>query len=874
MKMLIQLMLVLPAGRAFAQCPSWAEGFFPPGVVGTVRALANHDAGFGPRVFVGGSFELVSGQPVTNIASWDGAHWSGVGGGVDNIVRALNVFDDGTSGGPRLFAGGAFGIAGSLPVSNVACWDGSSWSDVGGGFNDNVLAFAAYDDGTGPALYAGGLFTSAGTTPCARIARWNGTSWDPVGGGMNAVIHALCVFDDGAGPTLFAGGEFTMAGGVSTPYIARWNGSSWSGVSSGMNNAVYALEVFQDVGGSRLFAGGNFTVAGGVSANFVGRWDGTNWSSLGFVFPNTVYALEVHDDGGVPALYTGSAVGTQTGASAARIHRYAAGAVTALSDTVGLWTYALLSTPGIAGSPNVLVTGGAYGAFTRIGSTWSTMGPGQLPGVNPREFQEFGGGTLGSRRLFLGGNSVASWDGQQFLPESLPIRPSTVEDMVVYDDGTGERLIVSGHGGLGSWSALQAFDGTSWSIVSWLSAPTLVPYRTLAVQDFGAGSRLFAGGNHPQLQNIAQFDGAVWTGLGSGLNSVVNDLLTRSGPNGPELIAAGYFTASGTLPLPACVARWNGTSWSPVGTVLTNDKVLLLCEYDSGSGPELYASGQRMVGGFPTTFVARWSGTSWIDIATNGPGSSSEITHLLTFDDGSGGGTELYALGWFVTVPGGQLQHVAKWDGARWATVDWGLDNLPLGGAVVRDTDGVEDLWLGGTFRNAGGHSSWTVARLDGCGPVSRFCAGDDLDPHVTTDCPCANFGALGRGCAWHGGPQGALLDGQGVTQPDTLVLEASGMPANGSSTVFLKGDALERAGLVFGDGIRCIGGQLIRLGSKSNVNGTARYPETGDASVSVRGYTPPGSGEVGYYQARYRNAATFCTSATFNATNALRIAW
>jgi hypothetical protein len=169
---------------------------------------------------------------------------------------------------------------------------------------------------------------------------------------------------------------------------------------------------------------------------------------------------------------------------------------------------------------------------------------------------------------------------------------------------------------------------------------------------------------------------------------------------------------------------------------------------------------------------------------------------------------------------------------------------------------------------------SRNFAALVAAGPVSSFCAGDGVDVHVTTACPCSNHGAAGRGCAWSNQPAGAMLSSAGEPRPDSIVLTATGMPQVATGTVFWKGNALEPHGVEWGDGLRCVGGSLIRLGTKTNVAGTATYPEAGNAAVSVRGQTPPGSGLVGYYQTSFRNAAAYCTPNTFNSTNAVRIVW
>ncbi len=160
------------------------------------------------------------------------------------------------------------------------------------------------------------------------------------------------------------------------------------------------------------------------------------------------------------------------------------------------------------------------------------------------------------------------------------------------------------------------------------------------------------------------------------------------------------------------------------------------------------------------------------------------------------------------------------------------------------------------------------------CTPAATgtpFCFGDGLDPNVTTPCPCANNGAAGHGCGNSAVAGGALLTATGTTSPDTVVLTASGMPAT-STSIFLKGDLLDDA--VYGDGVRCVAGNLIRLRTRINVGGAAQFPDTGDPLLSVRGQTPPGSGLTGLYQTYYRNAAAFCTPATFNISSGLRIVW
>ena len=284
------------------------------GIAG-VFALDTFDSGTGPELYAGGVFRQSSGNAGSFIARWDGREWSALGSSVGGPVRALTVFDDGT--GLALYIGGAFLRAGAIPNANgVARWDHGApgeWSALGSGLYNSdpnqpmrARALAVFDDGGGPALYVGGNFDQAGGLPATNIARWDGQSWSPLGDGLGpqsgAEVRALAVYDDpGApgGPALYAGGNFP--GG-----IARWDGSAWQPVA-GTVGILNTLEVFDDGTGPGLYAGGGLWVPGGMPFNHIARWDGQSWSALGTGTDFDVRSLHVFDDGRGPALYVGGA---------------------------------------------------------------------------------------------------------------------------------------------------------------------------------------------------------------------------------------------------------------------------------------------------------------------------------------------------------------------------------------------------------------------------------------------------------------------------------------------------------------------------------------------------------------------------------------
>jgi hypothetical protein len=122
----------------------------------------------------------------------------------------------------------------------------------------------------------------------------------------------------------------------------------------------------------------------------------------------------------------------------------------------------------------------------------------------------------------------------------------------------------------------------------------------------------------------------------------------------------------------------------------------------------------------------------------------------------------------------------------------------------------------------------------------------------------------------------GAHLSGQGLpsVSNDSFLLVGSGMPE--STVLYFQGTTQVGggSGSVFGDGLRCAGGTVIRLGTKQNFAGMSSYPEILDPVVSVRGGITGGP-QTRTYQSWYRNAAaSFCTPDTFNLANGLTVVW
>ncbi len=250
------------------------------------------------------------------------------------------------------------------------------------------------------------------------------------------------------------------------------------------------------------------------------------------------------------------------------------------------------------------------------------------------------------------------------------------------------------------------------------------------------------------------------------------------------------------------------------------------------------------------------------------------------------------------------------------------LTNVGFHAATYRNGDGPGNVNMSNaswTFSNAGGFATWAtqteaqnananalrwgttynfrfdanVAPSSGSTTIGLWRAGAPADASAAakvpgptngsmsvcfgdgtgTACPCANNGLAGQGCLNSLGTGGTLaVSGTASVANDTLLLSGAGMPD--AACLYFQGTVLVGggAGAVFGDGLRCAAGTVQRLGTKTNSLGSSAYPGVGDASVSVRGACSPG--DVRVYQAWYRNAAAFCTAATYNLTNAWQITW
>jgi hypothetical protein len=456
--------------------------FHPTGQTGWVGALNIYDDGMYRRLYAGGEFEYAGGQPAKNLAVWTGSAWSGQIGtsmtGMSLPVYALGEF------GFELYAGGAFDQAAGLTARRIARWNGlpaQTWRALenrwGQGFDDDVFAWAVYDEGEGPRLFAGGSFAHVGSTEAKYLARWDGEQWSAVedasGGSLNWRVNALVVHENPFGTKLYAGGYFTQPGN----HVAAWDGSTWAhvgdwGAGEGTDGVVWALASFNAGSGPNLYVGGDFHAAGVTPAEGIARYDGSSWRALigPFSPPDTVvedgeiHALVVFDDGDGPDLYVGGYFELSV-TNAANLARWSGTAWSALGALGPDHSVNALLVHDDGGGP-ALYAGGFFThvdaiAANRVarwsGSAWSTLDGPAGNGTNDivwalASYDDGGGPALYAAGLFTqaGGSPVeriARWDGVAWSslpdPSGLGLNDQAFA-LRSWDDGDGPALWVGG----------------------------------------------------------------------------------------------------------------------------------------------------------------------------------------------------------------------------------------------------------------------------------------------------------------------------------------------------------------------------------------------------------------------------------------------
>ena len=227
-----------------------------------------------------------------------------------------------------------------------------------------------------------------------------------------------------------------------------------------------------------------------------------------------------------------------------------------------------------------------------------------------------------------------------------------------------------------------------------------------------------------------------------------------------------------------------------------------------------------------------------------------------------------------VSIPGqpGSTQRVGNgvWTGSPHVLgVTYALHSVTVTDGTL--TVEVASAELGQSSGAAGSVNGFQLVQLDS--PFAAYCFGDGQG----TPCPCgnANDGSLANaqaGCANGVSSGGARLvaTGDATVSSDTVVLRGDGLHPLQPGLYFQADNALNSgAGVAFGDGLRCAGGNVLRLQVV-----TADAQGASATSVPIAAQGGVAAGQTKRYQLWYRNPASSPCGTGFNLTNGVEIAW
>ena len=517
--------------------------------------------------------------------------------GVDNLVEASCIYRG------HLVIGGSFNYVGGEAIQALAWRYGNGWKPLPGQLRGYVHDVATVNG----ELVAVGLLWLGGSSDVCTAAVLRKDVWEILLKDSEfSVQTGVKVLADRDGAYIAVGSDYFPA--LSEPDVYRWNGATIDTLPTSPLRLISDLEWHDE----ELFAAG----MNEERQALVVVWNGTRWDELPLVSNENEYPV-----------------------TSVQLAEFRGDLVVALD--AGLWETTKV-------------------VFRWDGTRWVDFG-----------FQFFGFGKD---------------------------RAASVTDLVEFED----RLIVSGSYhyvddvpsfGLAAWNGSEWEDlakdrnATYWPAVSGLSSSKnglLVFGRFFSIGDIHA-------------KNIAHWDGSAWQAVvdgGLGMAGFAQAFTLYKG----DLIAGGVFTHAGNVAA-SNVARWTGDAWEALGEGLPP----YLPKYNSQFVPgihaftvyegDLIAAGQLSGDTFPSD-VARWDGTSWQPM-----GRLQAFLKSLAVYQG-----ELYVGGEFC-LPG-QDCLIARWNGQDWESIGTGLDSsvtyAGVNAMLPMESQEPPELVLGGWFRSQG----------------------------------------------------------------------------------------------------------------------------------------------------------------------------
>jgi hypothetical protein len=604
---------------------------------------------------------------------------------------------------------GAPGVAGTI--------DASAWtltSDLASG-EPPRFAPAAGDrpailaTGARPATPTARAAPTAPTAPAVGAARRAGP-WAALGSNafghpaFEGEIEALAV----VGIDLYVGGKFTDAAGIpEADYVARWDGTTWSALGSdgAGDGAINDASGFNTSVRALAVSGTDLYVGGFFVNSVAATWNLARWNGS-----------------------TWSAVGSS---ASSVISGYVRGLTVSGSDLYVSGYFH--DAAGIAEADFVVKWDRT--SWSALGSDGAGDGAirqhdGELTWVNAVAVvgtQVYVGGMFRDVARIHGTDNIAMWNGSNWSAVGTPATgDGAIQDEVNALAVLATDLYVAGSfgdvAGIPEADGIARWDGTAWSAVGPVGPGTgAITDAVLALAvsgtDLIAGGRFTDAAGIASADHVATWDGTAWSPLGSigNGNGAINGWVWAIAISGPAIHVGGSFTAAGGDVTADDLATWDGRTWSGPGSTGAGDGALDgVVQAFAVRGTDLYVGGGfTNAAGIPEAdHVAKWDGTRWSALGSNGSGDGaidSTVFVLAVFR------SDLYVGGRFLNagnIPEADL--IAKWNGTSWSAVGPGGGNDRMDRGVYALAVSGPDLYVGGTFSVVGLRGTDYLARWNG----------------------------------------------------------------------------------------------------------------------------------------------------------------
>lgn len=232
----------------------------------------------GTDLYICGVFDSINNISCKGIAKWDGSVWQAVGNNYDFTNSGMGIFDLCFYQGD-LFASGIF----RDPNGNtcrLARWDGFSWQFFTNEVRGSLAGINDMKVFNNELYVAGRFFISDGNiTNC--IMKWNGSTWSNVGGGIDVdtnpfpTVKAMVVHNN----KLYCVGNFEKVGNTPALGLASWDNVNWCGYATSFETSpgnfcgADCIEFHNDT----MYVAGGFKYVDGLFMPHIIKWIGGSY---------------------------------------------------------------------------------------------------------------------------------------------------------------------------------------------------------------------------------------------------------------------------------------------------------------------------------------------------------------------------------------------------------------------------------------------------------------------------------------------------------------------------------------------------------------------------------------------------------------------